>query len=863
MPYMRRVPRHAVDRPLLRGRLDAGVVAPLTLVVAPAGSGKTVLLAQWAASRSDLAVAWLEVAFADADPSAFAGRLVAAVARADPRVAAIHAPVGTPTGGLGDPFIEAFAAEISALGELVVVFDDLHHIGSSEIVTDLWRLVDRLPPNAHFVFASRVDLRLGWSRHRLAHGLVELRQAQLAFDDDMTGQVLQQITGMTVSDSTAALVTRHTEGWAAGVQLSALSMRFHDDSDRFADHLGETDRLIIDYLTEEVFDGQTPRRRKALLRLSVLDEVCAGLAESVAGISDGDRFLQQLERESMFIVAVPDRPGWYRFHHLFRDLLMYRLRATDAEGEGVLLRAAADWYLAREDTATAVEYLLRARAWESVARIVLAAGVDVYERSRATTVARWLSLVPEDVRRSDSRLELVYGMTVGISGRGAQSVEIFGRLLGDAGLDLGSRMVALTYLSSCAYFQPHPDRFREAAQEALTLIADHPEVEPPGLLGLTSRPFLETVSRTMIARADLLLGDFAGARIAADEALQSEGSRHYGPYRVQLAGTLALVEAWAGRLERAAALAEGALDLARDLDLLPHPAPADAHLARAIVAIQRGEAEAGAHSLHEGSIRAAANQRTQLMWIAHLASALIDPCGTDAAAIEPHGAPPPAVQKALMALEWRRSRLEGAPRDPGRWLESVWSTLAFEQMAALLERGSVAAARSLFDAIEYSPDPQLPAATVEHQLALAWLTHAEGHADESRAALAEALELAESEGLVYPVTAAGPTVSALIHALPGPRSRFRQRIARPTVSRAEAMRHLPTALTSRELELLEYLPTRLSNGEIAEKWFVSVNTVKTHMAHLYRKLDAKDRRAAIVKAQELGLLREDSVNPTL
>ncbi len=750
MPYMRRVPRHAVDRPPLRGRLDAGVVAPLTLVVAPAGSGKTVLLAQWAASRPDIAIAWLEVSFADADPPTFASRLIAAVARADSRLGAIQAPIGTSTGGLGDPFVEAFAAEVGELDELVVVFDDLHHIGSSEIVTDLWRLVDRLPPNAHFVFASRVDLRLGWSRHRLAHGLVELRQAQLAFDDEITGRVLAQITGMTVSDSTAALVARHTEGWAAGVQLSALSMRFHDDAEHFADHLGETDRLIIDYLTEEVFDAQPPRRRKALLRLSVLDEVCAGLVESVSGISDGDRLLQQLERESMFIVAVPDRPGWYRFHHLFRDLLRYRLRATEPETEAGLLRAAADWHLAREDTSTAVGYLLRARAWDAVADIVLGSGPDVYEGSRTTTVARWLSLVPDEVRRSNHRLQLVYGMTVGMIGRGAQSVEIFERLLSDDDLDLGSRMVALTYLSACVYFQPHPDRFREAAQKALALMGDHPEVEPPRLLGLTSRPFLETVSRTMIARADLLLGDVTGARATAADALESEGSRQYGPYRVQLAGTLALAEAWAGRLERAAALAEGALDLARDLALLSHPAPADAHLARAIIAIQRGEAEAGAHSLHEGSVRAAANQRTQLMWIAHLASALIDPYGTDAVAIEPHGTPPPVVQRALTALEWRRARLDGASRDPGRWLETAWSTLAFEQIAALLDRGSVAAARSLFETIEYSPDPELPAAGVEHHLARAWLAHAEGRADESRAALGAALELAESEGLAYP-----------------------------------------------------------------------------------------------------------------
>lgn len=861
MTNTRRIPRHAVDRPSLRARVDAGAAAPLTLIVAPAGSGKTVLLAQWAESRPANSVAWMDVAKADVDPLVFGRRLVETLAGIDSRLGHLDAPVGSPDGGLGEPFIEAFTAELAGWGDLVVVFDDLHNIAGSAVIADLDRLVDGLPANAHFVFASRIDLPFGLSRRRLTHGLVELRQAHLAFSDDVTAQVLEHITESKVPGATVAAVREHTEGWAAGVQLSALTMRFQDHPERFADHLVDTDRLIIDYLTEEVFEAQSPQRREALMQLSVLDGICAGLAEAVAGVTDGEELLRELEHDSMFLTADPDRVGWYRFHHLFRDLLRYRLRANKLDIERQLLKTAADWHLDRAETETAVEYLIRARAWDAVCDIALTSGRDVYERLRTTTAARWLSLVPEDVRWSNPRVELLYGMLVGMSGRGALTVEIMRRLLAADVLDVGERQVALAYVATCVYFQPHPDHFLDIAQQSVALLTDEPTAVPPDLLHLTSRGLLESVSWVAVARAQLLLGDIPAARAGAEAALASSGGG-YGPYRVQILGTLALAEAWAGRLLRASELADAALELARELSLLAHAAPADAHIARAIVAIQRGEPEAGAYSLHEGSIRAAANQRTQLMWIAHLASSLIDPRRTESAAIEPAGSPPPIVARALSAMEWRRARLSGSPRDAGRWPETQWSTLAFEQVAALLERGAVAGARTLLERARFVPDSTLPAASVENALAWAWLGHVEGHDAESRQRLSDVLELAESEWLAHPVIAAGPTVLALIKALPGRQSAFRQQLIQTTAALADALSRLPNPLTARELELLEYLPTRLTSREIAARWYVSVNTIKTHMAHLYRKLGVADRSSAISRAHELGWLSESNIART-
>ena len=188
------IPSHAVDRPKLLARLDVGRNAPLTLVVAPAGSGKSVLLSQWAATLDDARVAWLDVTVADSDAVHFARRLLAELGTLDPVMADLGAPLGTAGAGLGDGLLEALAAALAEVpGKVVVIFDDLHRISNREVITDLWRLVDLLPPNTHFVFSSRVDLKLGWSRHRLRHGLVELRQAQLAFDPESAGRVLERI----------------------------------------------------------------------------------------------------------------------------------------------------------------------------------------------------------------------------------------------------------------------------------------------------------------------------------------------------------------------------------------------------------------------------------------------------------------------------------------------------------------------------------------------------------------------------------------------------------------------------------------------------------------------------------------------
>lgn len=846
-----RIPPHAIDRPALRRQLDAGVGSPLSLVVAPAGTGKSVLLAQWSDARPDLAVAWFDITSADRGVVEFAQRIIDGISAVAEHFDPPSTPVDTTEGRLGEPFLEHLAANLAGAGNVVLVFDDLDRLSGSGILADLWRLVDLLPPTAHAIFASRIDLHLGWSRHRLQHGLVEIRQRELAFDPGTTGKVIEAITGHPVSAETAAAVTTATEGWAVGVQFTALGLRFATDPDRIVDGITGTDQRVVDYLSEEVLDALTPERSEALKRLAVLDEVCAGLAEAVAGV-EGDEFLGRLERDSLFIVGVPGRPGWYRFHRLFRDLLSYRLRAEDRDAEQRVFDAAAEWCLGAGDVETAVEYLLRARRWDRVLGIVQRSERDTYREVRTSRVMQWLSRVPAEVRADRPDAELLLAMAEGFNGRSSLAVDRFQAALGGERLSPGQQQIALTYLAAEVQFRPRPEAFLAVAERALALLAEHPDAELPDLMGLTSRPLLRMVGHVARARAQLFLGRLVEAHSELLAVLEAH-PLEYAPYRVHAEGSLALVEALSGRLVAAEAHAREALETAREISLHAHPAPADAHLALAFVAIQRGEPGAGANALDEGSISAAANHRTQLMWLAQLASRLADPDGLQADS-PPADPPPPVVAEWLTAIERRESRLRGVPVPPSAD-PTTWSPAVFESIAALLELGMPAAARTRLDAFCGDGEPLTPASIIERELLDACLSAAEGRRAQARGRLEEVLSRAEPEWLVAPFVSLGPRLLDLLDETTAAHTAFGRfvsaRIRREALPREEGV---VEQLTPRELELLAYLPSRYTIADIAERCFVSSNTVKTHLAHIYRKLGVAGRDAAIERATTLGLL---------
>jgi LuxR family transcriptional regulator, maltose regulon positive regulatory protein len=421
-----------VARPVLQQRMDAALSLPLALVVAQAGAGKTVLLTQWAAAHPDLAFVWIDVEAADDDPVRFANRLRSALAAVRPEV--VEAALWPPThaGGLGPAVLTSVVEALQQLPETVIVFDDLHHLANGELLADLGRLVAAIPSNVHVVLSTRVDPAIAWSGLRLRDRLLEIRQSDLAMTAAESAELLARVARRELRPTTLDVLVERTEGWAAGLQLAGLTLRFHPDSDGFVAEFGGTDRLIAEYLTEEVLDALPDRSRDLLLRMSLLDTLTVDLVDDVLERSDARRLFDRLEQESMFFAAVDARREQFRFHHLFRDLLRYRLRADDPGEAARLLGRAADHHLVRGELAPAVEYLLRAHDWDRALDAIMARGRDVFERGEARTVIRWITAVPESARHDRLDVELELGILTGMQGDATAAVETLSRVAGDA-----------------------------------------------------------------------------------------------------------------------------------------------------------------------------------------------------------------------------------------------------------------------------------------------------------------------------------------------------------------------------------------------------------------------------------------------
>ncbi len=858
-------PAHAVDRPSLLARLDDARSGPLTLIVAPAGAGKSVVLAQWSAAHPELPFVWMALTPSDDDPVRFSQRFLEGLSAVSPNVSELGSLVSLHGGGLGTPLLEALRTELEEAPAMVLVLDDLHQLSNATLLADLGQLVERLPPQVHLVLASRADPPIAWSHHRLTRELTELRQADLAFDEVDSARLLELITGRPLGTDQVNVLVQRTEGWAAGLQLAAMTLRGHDDSDRFIAQFSGNDRLVADYLSEQVLEAQSPGRRAFLLRISILDELCAALATRLTGQAHAQLQLEELERESMFLVPLDDRREWYRFHHLFRELLRFRLRAEEPGVEEELLEAAADWHLDRGDVNAAVEYLVRARRWDAVLDLIMGRGTEIFERGQMATVIRWITAVPEAVRSGRRDVRLLLAFLMGAEGQAVGCEDVLRSVMADPSATRGERACGQALLATLAQFRSNPEVTVEMAHTALELLAGLDGHPIPPLMNLADTQSLETLALGSCGRGHFLAGRLDDAREWMERGLDSAGAAYSG-WKIGLLGSLALLEGWSGRLERAEALADQALGVARDVGILVHPVTAEAFLAASLVALERGQPRQAAIALREGCLRAEANRRTPLSWIGRLLSAQQQvaeghpdlAAATIAAARRELGAPPPpVVEQALLALRCRLLRLEGAVEQAWRLLRDDPigpSPLLVEAVASALTLDRPDQARKLLDGAHWSASG--PKERVQAEMLAAWQAVAEGYPDQAVEPLRRAMDEADRHGLVEVLVQGGPVVVRMVAELPGPTTAHRDTVLARAREATAPVRvgELPDPLTDRELEILLYLPSRLTNGELAERCYVSVNTIKTHMAHIYRKLEAANRNEAIVRARQLGLL---------
>jgi LuxR family maltose regulon positive regulatory protein len=417
--------RGLIPRPRLSERLSRGDEAALTLVSAPAGFGKTTVLTEWlaAAPGETSSVAWLSLDARDNDPALFWSYLVAALQTVAPEVGAGALALLQSPQASGEAFLATLVNDLAAIpGDVVLVLDDYHVIASPEIQDGMTFLLEHLPQQVHLVLAGRADPPLPLARLRGRGELVELRAADLRFGPEEAAAYLTEAMGLDLTAADVAALENRTEGWIAALQLAALSMQGRDDVAGFITGFAGDDRYIVDYLVEEVLQRQPDQIRSFLLQTSILGRLSAPLCDAVTGRGDGKDMLETLDRSNLFLVALDDRRRWYRYHHLFSDVLHAHLLDEQPAAVAGLHRRAADWYERNGDRSEAIGHALAGGDGARAAGLVELALPVLHQARQEATARGWLEALPEEVFRARPVLSVGYAASLMIRGE-LQGVE--------------------------------------------------------------------------------------------------------------------------------------------------------------------------------------------------------------------------------------------------------------------------------------------------------------------------------------------------------------------------------------------------------------------------------------------------------
>jgi LuxR family transcriptional regulator, maltose regulon positive regulatory protein len=538
-----------VHRAGLVGRLIVGDQTRVTVIAAAPGSGKTSLLSEWHAdAREARRFAWISLDRADNDAVRFWDGVLAALRTTSPEIgssaqAALRAPGTT----LIDQVLPLLINDLAALSERVVlVLDDYHLIENGEIHEAIELLVERLPSAAHLVIATRSDPPLPLSRLRARGQLTEIRAADLRFDVTEAGAFLNDVAGLDLEPDEIARLHERTEGWAAGLQLAGLSLRGREDHRQFIESFAGDDQHIVEYLGFEVLDSESPELREFMIQSSVLERLSGPLCAAVTGRPEAERLLRRLERDNSFVVALDSKREWYRYHHLFAELLRHELQRTSPRLVAELHRRASAWYREADAIHEAIDHATAARDFGEAIDLITTHWYEFLQRGRQETVADWIDRLPSETVVHDPNLCLTEAWLGVNTGR----------------LD-------------------EVDRWIEAAGEAA---GEHPRPE--------ALPPLESGVASLRATHRYMNGNVSAAVAAGRRALELERGGDASPWRPVGCPVLGLSLHWHGESENATRTLIEAVRIARANG--NHLAAMHASGGLAAIEYERGDAAAAA-----------------------------------------------------------------------------------------------------------------------------------------------------------------------------------------------------------------------------------------------------------------------------
>jgi LuxR family maltose regulon positive regulatory protein len=875
-------------------QLNDGVTRKLTLISAPAGYGKTTLASTWV-QQSKRPAAWLSLDTNDNDFTHFMTYFITALQGIDEGIGAdILAALGTAQTIPEEPLFTTLINEIAdAAGEFIFVLDDYHVIRAQQLHDTLTFLLDHMPGNMHLVIISRADPSIPLPRMRIRGELTELRDADLRFSFEEAASFFNEVMNLSLSGEDVAALENRTEGWIAGLQVAALSMRGHDDIQGFIQSFTGSHRYILDYLLEEVIIQEPERIQTFLLFTSILDRMTGPLCDAVTGLDDsqedGQQILELLERTNLFVVPFDDERRWFRYHHLFTDLLRVRLKQVRPDIIPELHRRASDWYTQNGFTEEALGHALATEDYAQATHLVVESFWPMMRRGEVNTIIRWLGSFPEEQVRNDPRLSLYYAQALGILLR----LEDMKPYLRDAeralqsAPDAGMSGWVDSMRASLTRIQGNLTEAVELSRRALERVPEE-HLDVRGIstldLGLTY----------------VMCDDLEAASQTITEAITL--NQECGNFLLTLyaLGSLAEVQAAQGRLHQASETYKGALHFASERGKRVESAASSAgmvHAGLAAIHFEWNDLDTAAgYALNAIELGERMSLTGSLLWgkvaLGRVKHAQGDTSGAlktlqDAFQIIQHSKTPQwiagvtACQVRLYLALDRESRDNLFQEDIARWVQTTplakdWrkqgSTLFLPGLSRDFEHLTLARVYMAKDSLEQAEGLLgwlLQAAetagrtqSVIEVLALQALAlQARDRTEKALRILSRALKLAGPEGyLRLFIDEGSPMIDLLRQAASrGMEMNYVSKLldsfeSREAVSEAKKFQPLVEPLSERELEVLRLLAAGLSNQQIAEELYLSINTVKVHAKNIYGKLNVHGRMQAVQHARELKIL---------
>lgn len=879
----------------------------LTLISAPAGFGKTTLLAEWIAAVPSRAVAWVSLDASDNDPAVFWIYLITALQTLQPGLgersrALLQSPQPPPI----ESVLMVLLNELTGVnGECVLILDDYHAIETQAIHRGMGFLLDRLPPPMHLIIASRTDPPLSLARLRSCGELTELRATDLRFTPAEATAFLSQGMGLEISATDVSALAQRTEGWIAGLQLAALSLQGRDDIHDFVAAFSGNDRYIVDYLLEEVLLLQPDPVRRFLWQTAVLDRLSGSLCDAVTDQRNSQEMLETLERGNLFIIPLDNKRQWYRYHHLFADMLLARARTAGSDRLPELHGRASRWYEHQKLFSDAVRHALAGQDFERAADLIEPLWPVMRNRQQEATVRRWLKAMPDPLIRSRPILSVAYALVLLNVGQ-LEGIESYlqeaecrlaqrsqadppddgQRLPRIAANETQYRSLPASIANTRAFRAQATGDFASTiayAQQAMTLLPAEEGYER----GTTA---------AFLGLAYWSSGDVAAAHRSFAEALGT--FQRLGGSQIVVAATLILANMGLaqGWLRTTVETCEQALHLSRQQAGPTLQGTAELYLGLSEVRYEQGDLTTAGQLLQEGeSLReqVSISGANYLWWLvkAQITAAQGDlevAFGHLHEAEQAHRqSPVPNVHPAAAlkvrwwlqqgrlaeALNWVQESGLSVDDEPSYLREYEHLTLARVAIAQYRRGG---AEEGLYSAIELlnrllaAAEAQERTGSIIEILVVQALAY-EATADLTGAipTLERALTLAEPEGYVRIFVEHGTPMARLLqeamtHNIT---PTYTQQLLTASETWGQQPKEPPhpsiypstpsplvEPLSQRELEVLRLLNTELSGPEIARELVVALSTVRTHTKRIYSKLNVTNRRAAVKRAAELKLI---------